>query len=220
MSPARVLEKTSIEAELRAAGHIHLAGCDEAGRGALAGPVVAGAVILDPQRPIAGLRDSKVLSRAERQRLANEIREHALAWALGESSAEEVDAINVLQASMRAMRRALDALHVRPCIALVDGPHLPQLPSGLPGRAIIDGDTLADCIMAGAILAKVQRDAQLTELDDVWPGYGFAQHFGYGTPEHLAALERLGPCAAHRRTFRPVAVLCADGLFCAEHRAD
>jgi ribonuclease HII len=197
-----------LEAELRRGGAVHLAGCDEAGRGALAGPVVAGAVILDPRRRIAGLRDSKLLPPARRAALAARVKQQALAWAVAEASAEEVDELNVLRAALLAMRRALEALALRPELALVDGPHLPPLPAGLPGRAVVDGDAGVQCIMAAAILAKVHRDALLAGLEAQWPGYGFGRHFGYGTPEHLAALARLGPCPQHRRSFRPVAAVC------------
>jgi ribonuclease HII len=202
----------TLEADLLAAGHC-LAGCDEAGRGALAGPVVAAAVILDPLRPIAGLRDSKVLTARQREALAIEVRSKARAWALGEADADEVDSVNVLQAALLAMRRALDALAQRPTYVIVDGPHLPVLPQDMSGRAIVEGDACAACIMAAAILAKVRRDALLAALEQDWPGYGFERHFGYGTPEHLDALGRLGPCAIHRRTFRPVSELCPGELF-------
>jgi ribonuclease HII len=206
----------TLEADLRAAGHLHLAGCDEAGRGALAGPVYAAAVILDPQRPVAGLRDSKVLPAAQRERLAGLVRERALAWAVAAADAGEVEQLNVLHAALLAMRRALDQLRLRPSLALVDGPHLPPLPRRLKGQAVVDGDASVDCIMAAGILAKVQRDAHMAGLEAQWPGYGFARHFGYGTPEHLAALDRLGPCSEHRRTFRPVAALCDELPFASE----
>lgn len=177
-------------------------GVDEAGRGPLAGPVVAAAVILDPGRRIDGLRDSKVLSRARRDELAERIREHALAFAVAEASVEEIDALNILQASLLAMRRAVDGLRVVPGYALVDGNQMPRLT--IPGRAIVSGDALEPAISAASILAKTVRDAMMLDFDALHPGYGFAQHMGYGTPEHLDCLQRLGPCPLHRRSFAPV----------------
>lgn len=198
-----------------------LAGCDEAGRGALAGPVTAAAVILpaklgrNPQlarRVLPGLADSKTLSAAQRKVLADAIRRHAIAWAVASASIEEIDRLNILRAALLAMRRALDQLAVVPRGVVVDGPHLPDLPVGLPALAVVDGDALLPCIMAAGILAKVGRDAAMVELDARHPGYGFSGHKGYGAPQHLAALEELGPCPAHRRSFKPVARL-VDGLF-------
>lgn len=180
-----------------------IAGIDEAGRGPLAGPVVAAAVILDPQRPIDGLRDSKILTAMARERLATEIRANALAWAVGEADVAEIDALNILQATMLAMRRAVMSLSVVPAQAVVDGNRCPEL--ACPTRAIVKGDRDVAVISAASILAKTVRDAQLILLDVRYPGYGFARNKGYGTPEHLAALARHGPCPAHRRTFAPVA---------------
>jgi ribonuclease HII len=180
-----------------------VAGIDEAGRGPLAGPVVAAAVILDPTRPIAGLRDSKLLSPAQRERIAAEIRGRALAWAVGQSEVAEIDALNILRATLLAMRRAVDALQVSPLEALVDGDRCPEL--GCPARAIVKGDRDVAVIAAASILAKTARDALLIVLDREYPQYGFARHKGYGTPEHLAALGRYGPCPAHRQSFAPVA---------------
>jgi ribonuclease HII len=180
-----------------------IAGVDEAGRGPLAGPVVAAAVILDPRRPIAGLRDSKLLSATSRDRLAAEVRAHALAWAVARADVAEIDALNILQATLLAMRRAVEALAPVPTEALIDGNHCPAL--AIPARAIVRGDRTVPAISAASILAKTARDALLVELDARYPGYGFAQHKGYGTPVHLAALERYGPCHAHRRSFAPVA---------------
>jgi ribonuclease HII len=180
-----------------------IAGIDEAGRGPLAGPVVAAAVILDPRRPIIGLRDSKLLSARQRDRLAVEIRAHAIAWAVGEANVGEIDDINILQATLVAMRRAVTALAIAPTEAWVDGNRCPDLPC--PAHAIIGGDRIVDAISAASILAKTARDALLVELDRRYPGYGFAQNKGYGTPGHLAALAQHGPCPAHRRTFGPVA---------------
>lgn len=180
-----------------------VAGVDEAGRGPLAGPVVVAAVILDPGRPIAGLADSKVLSPARRERLAIEIRGLALAFAVIEVGVAEIDELNILQASLLGMSRALHALDPAPRLALIDGN---QLPRDLPceGRAIVDGDALEPAIGAASILAKVARDARMRELDTLHPGYGFAVHKGYPTAAHRAALERLGPCPEHRRSFAPV----------------
>ena len=179
-----------------------IAGVDEAGRGPLAGPVVAAAVILDPEWPIDGLRDSKLLSTRQRIRLAAEIRAHAIAWAVAEAGVAEIDALNILQATLVAMRRAVTALAIAPTEALVDGNRCPLLPC--PVRAIVGGDRDVAAISAASILAKTVRDLQLIELDQRYPGYGFAHNKGYGTPEHLAALARIGPCPAHRRSFAPV----------------
>jgi len=180
-----------------------VAGVDEAGRGPLAGPVVAAAVILDPARPIAGLRDSKALSARRRAELAAAIRERSLAWAVGIADVAEIDDVNILQATLRAMRRAVCALIVVPSEALVDGNVLPPL--DCPARAIVKGDRDVMAISAASIIAKTARDAMLDEIDGRYPGYGFAQHKGYPTPAHLDALARLGPCPAHRRSFAPVA---------------
>ena len=179
-----------------------VAGVDEAGRGPLAGPVVAAEVILDPLRPIRGLRDSKLLTEAARDRLAIEIRERALAWAVASSDVAEIDMINILQASLLAMRRAIEALSVLPQEALIDGNCCPRLQC--PSRAIVKGDRDVPAISAASILAKTVRDAMLVELHGVYPVYGFAQHKGYATAEHLAALTLHGPCPAHRRSFAPV----------------
>ncbi len=181
-----------------------ICGIDEAGRGPLAGPVVAAAVILDPVRRINGLRDSKVLSPARREQLAERIRARAIAFAVAEASVDEIDSINILQASLLAMRRAVDALKVLPEFALVDGNQMPRL--AMPGRAIISGDALEPAISAASILAKTARDAMMRTYDAQHPGYGFAQHMGYATPEHLECLQRLGPCPLHRRSFAPVRV--------------
>lgn len=180
-----------------------VAGIDEAGRGPLAGPVVAAAVILDPAHPVEGLRDSKLLSPQRRERLAVDIRARALAWAVAECSVAEIDALNILQATLLAMRRAVAALQIVPSQALVDGDRCPDL--GCPARAIVKGDRDVAVIGAASILAKTARDAMLVALDREYPMYGFARHKGYGTPEHLAALDLHGPCPAHRRSFAPVA---------------
>jgi ribonuclease HII len=184
-------------------------GVDEAGRGPLAGPVVAAAVILDPARPIAGLADSKVLSAERRGALAIVIRQRSVACAVAEASVEEIDHLNILQATLLAMRRAVDALGVRPEYALIDGNQMPRL--SMPGRAIVAGDASEPCISAASILAKTARDAMMHTFDAQHPGYGFARHMGYATPEHLASLARLGPCSLHRRSFAPVRTrLAAD----------
>jgi ribonuclease HII len=184
------------------AGSNLTAGVDEVGRGPLAGPVVAGAVVLDPARPIAGLKDSKRLNASRRTELAEEIRDKALAWGLGRAEVEEIDAINILQASHLAMQRAVSSLALEPEVILVDGNLLPVF--AVPAVAVVKGDARVPEISAGAILAKVARDKEMTELDLVYPGYGFAGHKGYPTAEHLLALSALGPCPVHRSSFAPV----------------
>lgn len=187
-----------------------VAGVDEAGRGPLAGPVVAAAVILDPARPIDGLADSKTLSEARREELAPLIRAHALAWALGRAEVEEIDAINILQASLLAMRRAVLALTTAPEYALIDGNKCPELPC--PAQAIVQGDSRVAAISAASIIAKVARDREMVELDGLYPGYGFASHKGYGCKAHLRALEILGVSPIHRRTYAPVRRLLDEGI--------
>jgi ribonuclease HII len=177
-------------------------GVDEAGRGPLAGPVIAAAVVLDPGRPIPGLRDSKLLTAAQRQRLADTIRTRAIAWSIGRAEHEEIDAINILQASLCAMQRAIDALRPAAHFALVDGNRLPVL--AIPALALIGGDRIEPAIAAASILAKTVRDEVMRGFDGDYPGYGFSRHFGYATEAHVAALTRLGPCAIHRRSFAPV----------------
>jgi len=179
-----------------------IAGIDEAGRGPLAGPIVAAAVILDETRPIDGLRDSKLLSALQRERLAEAIRSRALAWAVAEAAVAEIDHLNILRATFVAMARAVAALEVAPEEAWVDGDRCPELPC--PTRAIVGGDRDVAAISAASILAKTARDAMLLELDARYPLYGFAQNKGYSTKEHLAALARHGPCPEHRRSFEPV----------------
>ncbi|WP_426664764.1 ribonuclease HII [Rhodanobacter aciditrophus] len=186
------------------------AGVDEAGRGPLAGPVVVAAVILDPARPIAGLDDSKKLSEKRREALYPQIAERALAHCVVIVEAQEIDRLNILQATMVGMRRAVAGLAPAAHEALVDGNRLPrELPC--PGRAIVGGDALEPAISAASILAKVTRDRLMVALDAVHPGYGFAVHKGYPTPAHLAALQRLGPCTQHRRSFAPVRQLLDQG---------
>ncbi len=180
-----------------------LAGVDEAGRGPLAGPVVAAAVILDDLNPIAGLADSKVLTAARREALYDEIRAKALCCSVAEASVEEIDRINILQATMLAMRRAVQGLRLKPVRVLVDGNRIPPL--DVPAEAIVKGDALVQAISAASILAKVERDRWCAQLHESYPQYGFAGHKGYGTAEHLAALRLHGACPEHRRTFAPVA---------------
>lgn len=179
-----------------------LAGVDEVGRGPLIGAVVAAAVILDPARPVDGLGDSKMLTSARREHLAEEIRDKALAFAVAEASALEIDELNIYHATHLAMRRAIDALKPSAEYLLVDGNRLPG--HHVPGQAVVKGDARHPAIGAASILAKVARDAQMLALHERFPDYGFARHKGYPTPEHLAALERLGPLSEHRRTFAPV----------------
>lgn len=186
-------------------------GVDEAGRGPLAGPVFAAAVILDPRRPIEGLRDSKKLSEAKRDQLAPLIREHAVAWAIAECSCEEIDSINILQATMLAMRRAVEALSTLPTIALIDGNRCPEM--SVRAHAIVEGDDKVNAISAASILAKTARDAALVRLHDLYPQYGFDQHKGYGTALHLERLRQHGPSPAHRRSFAPVRGLLQVDLF-------
>ena len=184
-----------------------LAGLDEAGRGPLAGPVVAAAVILPEARLIRGLDDSKRLTADERERLAPRIRARALAWGLGWADAAEIDALNILEATFLAMRRALLALSIAPRHLRIDGNRAPSL-AGLPfscsHETLVGGDGRDAAIAAASILAKTWRDAYMVAADDRHPGYGFSVHKGYGTPEHLAALDGLGPCPLHRRSFEPV----------------
>jgi ribonuclease HII len=185
-----------------------IVGVDEAGRGPLAGPVFAAAVVLDPERPIVGLRDSKKLSPKRREALAELIRERALAWAVAQASAEEIDQVNILQATLLAMQRAIDELatlsQVSAVRARVDGQYVPALPEGWTGEAIIGGDDSDAAISAASILAKVARDQLMDRFEERYPGYGFGQHKGYGTATHLTALRNLGPCQEHRRSFAPV----------------
>jgi ribonuclease HII len=185
-------------------------GVDEAGRGPLAGPVLAAAVILDAGRPIAGLADSKQLTARQRDARAREIRARALAWAIASASVEEIDALNILQASLLAMRRAVRLLSVQPEEVLVDGLHCPEL--GLPARAVVKGDATVAAISAASILAKVARDDEMRALHRRHPEYGFDRHKGYPTPAHLAALRAHGVSAVHRRSFGPVRALLASGL--------
>jgi ribonuclease HII len=185
---------------------IWVCGVDEAGRGPLAGSVVAGAVVLDPENPIAGLKDSKKLSAARREFLFEQILLKAKAWGIGEASPAEIDEINILQATMLAMRRAIEDLSTRlggwPDKALIDGNRCPELP--ISAEAIIKGDTKEPAISAASILAKVTRDRQMMALHELHPQYGFARHMGYPTEAHFAALKEFGACDQHRRSFSPV----------------
>lgn len=184
-------------------GLVPVAGCDEAGRGPLAGPVVAAAVILDPAHPIAGLADSKQLTAQRREALFALIQQRALARCVAEASREEIDRLNILQATMLAMRRAVEGLAVQPGRVLVDGNRLPRL--AIAAEAIVKGDAKVPAISAASILAKVTRDHWCLRLHERYPHYGFDRHKGYGTAEHLAALGEWGPCPEHRRSFAPVA---------------
>lgn len=186
---------------------IHLiAGVDEAGRGPLAGPVIAAAVILDPSRPIAGLADSKKLTEKQRDKLFDEIRQNALAWSVARATVIEIDKINILQASLLAMQRAVAGLKIPPQLVLVDGNKCPIMPC--PARAIIKGDQTEPAISAASIVAKVLRDRLMLMLDRKYPAYGFAKHKGYPTASHIEALQKAGVSRVHRRTFAPVRELC------------
>lgn len=180
-----------------------IAGVDEAGRGPLAGPVVAAAVILDDLKPIKGLADSKQLTASRREKLYDEIRAKALCCSIAQASVEEIDRLNILNATMLAMQRAVQGLRLKPAKVLVDGNRLPPL--DVLAEAIVSGDALVPAISAASILAKVTRDRLLDELDQLHPAYGFARHKGYGTAQHLQALMAHGPLPEHRRSFAPVA---------------
>ncbi len=179
-----------------------LAGVDEVGRGPLCGPVVAAAVILDPQRPIDGLQDSKKLTEKRRIELDARIREQALAWCVARAEVEEIDRLNILHATMLAMQRAVEGLQLTPELALIDGNRCPQL--AVPCQAIVKGDDRVPAIAAASILAKVARDTEMQQLDLLYPGYGIAGHKGYPTKQHLQALQQLGATPIHRRSFKPV----------------
>lgn len=179
-----------------------ICGVDEAGCGPLAGPVIAAAVILDPHNPIAGLADSKKLTARKRETLAVLIQQYAIAWAVGRADVTEIDTINILQATLLAMQRAVAALSVKPALALVDGNRPPKLLC--PHRTIIDGDVTEPAISAASIIAKVTRDSEMLQWHEQYPQYGFASHKGYGTAVHLAALREYGASPLHRRSFAPV----------------
>lgn len=184
-----------------------VAGVDEAGRGPLAGPVIAAAVILDSSRAIPGLADSKALTERQRERLFGEIRQHALAWSIGRAEVEEIDRLNILQASLLAMRRAVEQLGLRPDLARIDGNRCPELLC--PAQAVVGGDRTVPAISAASILAKVTRDREMRVLDQAYPGYGFVRHKGYPTKAHIEALQALGVSPIHRRSFGPVRKLLA-----------
>jgi ribonuclease HII len=184
-----------------------LAGVDEAGRGPLAGPVVASAVVLDPRSPVEGLADSKKLTAIRRDNLAIEIKRHAIAWSVAWADPAEIDAINILAATMLAMRRAILGLSVTPAHVLIDGNRLPDLRFDqhlIDGEAIIGGDDTIPAISAASIIAKTTRDRMMVSLDKIYPRYEFARHKGYGTEIHREKLREFGPCSEHRRTFAPV----------------
>jgi len=187
-----------------------VAGVDEAGRGPLAGPVVAAAVILDDLQPIKGLADSKILSARRREQLFDEIRAKALCCCIAQASVEEIERLNILQATLLAMRRAVEGLRLKPALVLVDGNRLPVLT--MRAEAIVKGDALVAAISAASILAKVHRDRWCAEVDVQYPQYGFARHKGYGTVQHLAALTKHGACPQHRKTFGPVAEVLREAL--------
>lgn len=185
-----------------------VAGVDEAGRGPLAGPVFAAAVILDPSKPISGLADSKKLTEKKREQLFLHIRRDALAWSVAKGSVDEIDNINILRATLLAMQRAIALLKIKPMKVLVDGNQCPQLP--YVTEAIVCGDDIEPAISAASIVAKVLRDKLMHVLDKKYPAYGFAKHKGYGTTEHINALRILGPCKIHRKSFAPIASLIID----------
>ena len=178
------------------------AGVDEVGRGPLAGPVIAAAVILNPESPIEGLMDSKKLNAEKREKLADEITGKSLSWAIGRAEIDEIDELNILQASLLAMKRAITLLKIRPDHILIDGLYCPDIAYSM--EAIVKGDSKIPAISAASIIAKVYRDQEMIKLDNNYPGYGFARHKGYPTKQHLLALERLGICPIHRRSYAPV----------------
>lgn len=188
---------------------LKVCGIDEAGRGPLAGPVYAAAVILDPAMPILGLKDSKLLSEGKREILAVKIQRHSIAWSVALATVEEIDRLNILQATMLAMQRAVQALQVSPDEAWIDGNHCPTLPCR--ARAFVQGDRLQPVISAASILAKTARDAEMLRLHERYPQYGFDRHKGYPTAEHLALLERHGASDIHRRSFAPVRRMLPSG---------
>jgi ribonuclease HII len=191
------------------AGRRIVCGVDEAGRGPLAGPVYAAAVILDARRPVRGLDDSKRLAESARLELAVHIRSRALAWAVASATVAEIDALNILRASLLAMKRAIESLALTPQRVLVDGLHCPHV--GIPAEAVVGGDATVKAISAASILAKTERDAEMVRLHQRFPAYGFDRHKGYPTPDHLEVLRRLGPCAAHRASFGPVRQVLRTG---------
>jgi ribonuclease HII len=199
------MKNKKIAIEFKVKTDVLVAGVDEVGRGPLAGDVVTAAVILDPARPIAGLADSKQLSEARREQLYELIIERALSWAIARASVTEIDSLNILQASLLAMHRAVQALPVQPGFVYVDGNRCPRWEYA--AQAVVKGDSKVACIAAASILAKVTRDREMLLLDQQYPGYGLARHKGYPSPAHLQALRQLGPSPIHRRSYRPVAEL-------------
>jgi len=214
MQSKKFFRASQLSLIVEAAGGGLVAGCDEVGRGPLAGPVVAAAVILDERRRIRGLNDSKMLTALQRERLDGEIRDKALCVSVGMASVEEIDAINILQAALLAMRRAVEGLRLVPQLVLVDGNQRPRLP--IPCRTIVGGDAKVRAISAASIVAKVHRDGLCESLHAVHPEYGFDAHKGYSTPEHLQALQRHGPCPHHRRSFAPVRIALGESVETAE----
>ena len=194
------MTNTEFDAAIRAEGYAVLCGVDEAGRGPLAGPVCAAAVILDPNDPIEGLNDSKKLTEKQRERLFDEIKEHALAYSIAFATVEEIEEVNILQATYRAMTRAVEGLSVTPDLALIDGNGIPPTIK-VPKRCVVKGDALSASIAAASILAKVSRDHVLDELDTQYPQYGFMKHKGYGTKAHYEAIAQHGPSPVHRLSF-------------------
>ncbi|MBV4454210.1 MULTISPECIES: ribonuclease HII [Pseudomonas] len=191
-----------LDFSLVAEAHELVAGVDEVGRGPLCGAVVTAAVILDPNRPILGLNDSKKLTEARREKLYDEICEKALSWHIARAEVEEIDELNILHATMLAMQRAVEGLHITPKLAKIDGNRCPKL--AMPAEAVIQGDGKVPAIAAASILAKVSRDREMAAFELIYPGYGIGGHKGYPTPVHLEALARLGPTPIHRRSFAPV----------------
>lgn len=199
------MKNNQISIEFKVDSDVLVAGVDEVGRGPLAGDVVTAAVILDPARPIAGLADSKQLSELQRERLYEQIVQHALCWAVARASVAEIDQLNILQASLLAMHRAVQALTLQPGFVYVDGNRCPRW--DYASQAVVKGDSKVACIAAASIVAKVTRDREMLLLDQQYPGYGLARHKGYPSPLHLQALRQLGPSPIHRRSYRPVAEL-------------
>lgn len=191
-----------LDFSLVAEAHELVAGVDEVGRGPLCGAVVTAAVILDPNRPILGLNDSKKLTEARREKLFDEICEKALSWHIARAEVEEIDELNIFHATMLAMQRAVEGLHITPKMAMIDGNRCPKLT--MPAEAVVKGDSKVPAIAAASILAKVSRDREMAAFELIYPGYGIGGHKGYPTPVHLEALARLGPTPIHRRSFAPV----------------
>ncbi|WP_175556202.1 ribonuclease HII [Pseudomonas sp. NFR02] len=191
-----------LDFSLVAQAHELVAGVDEVGRGPLCGAVVTAAVILDPNRPILGLNDSKKLTEARREKLYDEICEKALSWHIARAEVEEIDELNILHATMLAMQRAVEGLHITPKMAMIDGNRCPKLT--MPSESVVKGDSKVPAIAAASILAKVSRDREMAAFELIYPGYGIGGHKGYPTPVHLEALARLGPTPIHRRSFAPV----------------